>query len=141
MKIRTDKRGSILVEAVLIVPLIIIISVMMICVSIYMYVNTLMVSNIDRETRLSAGSETNTVFYTGVDEIQNKDSVDIIKDYTGNTEMSRVYRRGCFFIKADIKNRFEPGVKWFKINENICSISCPEINECKVLWRKQYGAL
>lgn len=75
MKYTRSRRGSYLIEAVLVMPLIVIITVMMMCASLYMHYGTAKAAKMDQQARRQAGISSETVLYLGQNaEIKQSDS-------------------------------------------------------------------
>ena len=130
-----SRRGSYLVEAVLIMPIIVVITVMMMCASMYMYVQTEIAEKMDHQVRSQAGENSKTVFYVSHDNGKygnNDDSNDSLNERIKTEE---VYISGNGGITAEKESVFDVGGMWPLRHLNTYSCRSSEVNECSTIWK------
>lgn len=129
-----SKKGSYLVEAVLLMPLIVIIVVIMMCVSMHMYMDTLTAADMDREVRGRAGEESETVYFERKNDIYDEDMNDLSEDHV----IDVLNHKGIDVFKAEKKSHYISKVKWISDREKTYSVKCSEISECRELWTEKF---
>jgi len=129
-----SKKGSYLVEAVLLMPLMVIIVVIMMCVSMHMYMDTLTAADMDREVRERAGEESETVYFERKNDIYDED----IKDISGDRVIEFLNHKGIDVFKAENKSQYISKVKWISEREKTYSVKSSEISECRELWAEKF---
>lgn len=129
-----SRKGSYLVEAVLIMPLIVVITIIMMCASMHTYMNTVCAAKMDREVRKQTGESSQTVFFVREDE-NLSDGYDSFAD---KYEIERSIRTGTEKVTASRNSDFTAGVNWIKGRKNCITVRSSEISECQEIWMEMY---
>ncbi len=130
-----NRRGSYLVEAVLIMPIIVVITVMMMCACMFMYVQTEIAEKMDHFVRVEAGENSKTVFYVSHDDADHGNEDVNYSSLNERIETEEVYVSGYSCIEAKKESLFDVGGMWPFRHLNTYRCKSSEVNECSTIWK------